>query len=159
MAESISLHPEKLIASHTIDPRLVSYNIEMTEITGGTFWKSYSDAQIEGTEPFSIKEDVTNILSSADLMQWYDPIDLYDPKLRKMARELGSAWVRVSGSWATKTYYDFDGHTKGIVPDGFQGVLTKEQWIGVLDFVKAVDGKYDGMFWCTCRLYTSRFYS
>ncbi len=141
MAEFISLHPEKLVASHTIDPRLVSYNVEMTEITGGTFWKSYSDAQIEGTEPFSIKEDVSNILSSTDLMQWYDPIDLYDPKLRKMARELGTAWVRVSGSWATKTYYDFDGHTNGIVPEGFQGILTKDQWIGVLDFVKAIDGK------------------
>lgn len=24
-----------------VDPRLVSYNVEMTEVTGGTFWKAY----------------------------------------------------------------------------------------------------------------------
>ena len=51
------------------------------------------------------------------------------------------ALVRVSGSWATKTYYDFDGTTGGKAPAGYASVLTKEQWIGILDFVKAVDGK------------------
>lgn len=141
MSMHIQLNPEKLVASHTMDPRLVSYNIEMTEVTGGTFWKPYTPRQIEGTEPFAIKSDITSILSSKDLMQWYDPIDLYDPKLRKLAKELGLSWVRVSGSWATKTYYDFDGHTNGVVPEGFQGILTKDQWIGVLDFVKAIDAK------------------
>ena len=127
MSMHIQLNPEKLVPSHTMDPRLVSYNIEMTEVTGGTFWKSYTPEQIEGTEPFAIKSDITILLSSKDLMQWYDPIDLYDPKLRKLARELGLSWVRVSGSWATKTYYDFDGHTNGVVPEGFQGILTKQR--------------------------------
>mgnify|MGYP000706592653 CR=1 FL=1 len=41
-----------------------------------------------------------------DLMQVYAPINLYDEKLRKLAKELGPVWVRVSGTWATKTYYD-----------------------------------------------------
>ncbi len=72
-------------------------------------------------------------------MQYYDPIDLYNERLRKLAKEFGPAWVRISGSWATKTYYDFEG--KGFAPDGYLNRLTKEQWIGVLDFVKAVDGK------------------
>ena len=54
---------------------------------------------------------------------------------------LGTAWVRVSGTWATKTYYDFDNTTGGTAPEGYLNVLTKEQWIGVLDFVKAIDAK------------------
>lgn len=141
MAQFIQLDPKKLSVSHTIDARLVSYNVEMTEVTGGTFWKSYTPAQIEGTEPFLVKGELSNFLSSGDLMQWYDPIDLYNPKLRYLAKSLGSAWVRVSGSWATKTYYDFDGHTNGVIPEGFQGILTKDQWIGVLEFVKHVNGK------------------
>ena len=49
--------------------------------------------------------------------------------------------MRVSGTWATKTYYDFDGTTNGVVPEGYLNVLTKEQWIGVLDFVKAIGAK------------------
>ncbi|MCD7917440.1 MAG: beta-glucuronidase, partial [Clostridiales bacterium] len=47
----------------------------------------------------------------------------------------------MSGTWSTKTYYDFDGTTNGKVPEGYLNVLTKEQWIGVLDFVKAIGGK------------------
>lgn len=62
-------------------------------------------------------------------------------RLRRFAGELGSAWIRVSGTWATKTYYDFDGTTGGKAPEGYQNVLTEEQWLGVLDFVRAVGGK------------------
>ena len=57
------------------------------------------------------------------------------------AKALGPAWIRVSGSWATKTYYDFDGTTSGVAPEGYASVLTKQQWIGVLDFVKYVGGR------------------
>ena len=38
MAEKITLKPEALRLLHRTDPALTSYNIEMTEITGGTFW-------------------------------------------------------------------------------------------------------------------------
>ena len=74
-------------------------------------------------------------------MQYYPPINLYNERLRKLAKGLGTTWIRVSGTWATKTYYDFEGVTNGKAPDGYQNILTKEQWIGVLDFVKAVEGK------------------
>ena len=121
-----------------IDPRLVSYNVEMTEVTGGTFWKAYTDAQVDGTEEFPVIKDWSNM---GNLQQWYDPIDTTNPRLIKLAKELGTAWVRVSGTWANKTYYDFDGHTNGQVPEGYQNVLTKDQWTNLLDFVKAVDGK------------------
>ena len=52
MAEFVKLDPAKLSALRQIDERLVSYNVEMTEVTGGTFWKAYTDAQIDGTEEF-----------------------------------------------------------------------------------------------------------
>ena len=121
-----------------IDERMISYNVEMTEVTGGTFWKAYTDAQVDGTEEFPVIKDWTNM---GNLQQWYDPIDTTNPRLIKLAKDLGAAWVRVSGTWANKTYYDFDGHTNGQVPEGYQNLLTKEQWTNLLDFVKAIDGK------------------
>lgn len=140
MASIIRIGPEKLKALHEQNPCLVSYNVEFAEVTGGTFWKAYTPGQIAGTEPFLIESDEGSIMSGGeeDLMQVYPPIDLYNEKLRRLTRELGTAWCRVSGSWATKTYYDFEGrYTDGSVPDGYLNVLTKEQWIGVLDFVRA----------------------
>ena len=38
MAKFVKLDPNRLSALREIDERLVSYNIEMTEDTGGTFW-------------------------------------------------------------------------------------------------------------------------
>ena len=139
MAEFVKLNPQDLKPLRTVDERLVSYNVEMTEVTGGTFWKAYTEAQVDGTEEFPVIKDWSNM---GNLQQWYDPIDTTNPRLIKLAKELGSAWVRVSGTWANKTYYDFDGkYADGSVPEGFQNVLTKQQWLNLLDFVKAVNGK------------------
>ena len=138
MAQFVTLKASGLTALREMNPRLVSYNVEMTEVTGGTFWKAYSEAQVDGTEEFPKILDWTNM---GNLQQWYDPIDTKNPRLIKLARELGTAWIRVSGTWANKTYYDFDGHCNGVVPEGFQNLLTKDQWLSLLDFVKAVDGK------------------
>lgn len=141
MGKLIKLKSDNLIKIRNVDKRLISYNIEMTEITGGTFWKSYTPGQIAGTEEFKLSGELSDFTAMKDLMQYYPPINLYDKKLRTLAKELGTAWIRVSGSWATKTYYDFENETGGEAPEGYASVLTKEQWIGVLDFVKAVDGK------------------
>ena len=138
MKETICLCPKSMQILRHVNDRLMSYNIEMTEITGGTFWKAYSPEEIAGLKAFPPIRDFGEV---AGLLQLYAPVDLYNPKLRSLAKALGPVWVRVSGSWATKTYYDFDGHTHGQVPKGYQSILTKEQWIGVLDFVKAVGAK------------------
>ena len=138
MAKFVTLDPGKLTALRQMDERLVSYNIEMTEVTGGTFWKAYTEAQVDGTEAFPEIKDWSNM---GNLQQWYDPIDTKNPRLIKLAKDLGTAWIRVSGTWANKTYYDFDNKYGGKVPEGFQNVLSKEQWLSLLDFVKAVDGK------------------
>ncbi len=139
MAQNVKLELGNLEVIRTVNPRLMSYNVEMTEVTGGTFWKAYTPEQVAGTEKFSIGGAGNIAEAMASLMQVYPPINLYNEKLRKLARELGPVWVRVSGTWATKTYYDFEG--TGVTPAGYQNRLTKEQWIGVLDFVKAIDGK------------------
>lgn len=142
MAQFVNLNPGSLRELHVGNERLVSYNVEMTEVTGGTFWKAYTPAQIAGTEPFVLKGGfLGNATASTDLMQYYDPIDLSDKKLRKLAKEIGPAWVRVSGTWSTKTYYDFDGHTNGVIPEGYNAILTRAQWLGVLDFCKDIGAK------------------
>ena len=138
MAEFVTLTPGSLKALRKADPMLVSYNVEMTEVTGGTFWKAYTDAQVDGTEAFPPIQDWRDM---GKLQQWYDPIDSTHPRLIRLAKALGPAWVRVSGTWANKTYYDFEGKCNGKAPEGFQNVLTKQQWLNLLDFVKAVGGK------------------
>lgn len=138
MAEFVKLAASGLQKLRNMDERLVSYNVEMTEVTGGTFWKAYTDAQVDGTEEFPV---ISNWMDMGNLQQWYDPIDLYNPRLRKLAKDLGTAWVRVSGTWANKTYYDLENKCNGVVPAGYQNLLTKEQWIGVLEFVKHINGK------------------
>ena len=136
MAQFVKLNPESARQLRTVNPCLVSYNVEMTEVTGGTFWKAYTPEQIAGTEKFP---SIAGMHEMAGLMQWYDPIDTTNPRLIKLAKELGPVWVRVSGTWATKTYYDFEG--TGVTPEGYQNRLTKEQWLRLLDFVDAVGGK------------------
>lgn len=138
MEKIVKLTAGTLPALRKMDERLVSFNVEMTEVTGGTFWKAYTPEQVDGTETFPPIADWSDM---GNLQQWYDPIDLYNPRLRKLAKALGASWVRVSGTWANKTYYDFDGHCNGQVPEGFQNLLTEAQWKGVLDFVKAIGAK------------------
>jgi len=136
MAEFVKLNPEAVKELRKMNPALISYNVEFTEVTGGTFWKAYTPEQIAGTEEVP-PPDFSKGLGA--MHQWYDPIDTTNPRLIKLAKALGPVWVRVSGTWATKTFYDFD--DTGVVPEGYQNRLTKQQWLNLLDFVKAVDGK------------------
>ena len=137
MAKNIKLRTSGLKTIRNVDERLASYNVEMTEVTGGTFWKEYTPEEVAGKGKFPI----IGIKNKDSLMQVYPPIDLYNARLRRFANEIGPVWVRVSGTWATTTYYDFDGTTNGQAPEGYKSVLTKEQWIGVLDFVKFLGAK------------------
>ena len=52
MALNIKLEIGNLEVLRTVNPRMMSYNVEMTEVTGGTFWKAYTPEQIAGTEEF-----------------------------------------------------------------------------------------------------------
>jgi len=87
MGKFVKLNPTELKALRNVDPRLVSYNVEMTEVTGGTFWKAYTPEQVDGTEEFPVIKDWSNM---GNLQQWYDPIDTTNPRLIKLAKELGA---------------------------------------------------------------------
>ena len=118
MSQNVKLKSGGLKALREMNPMLMSYNVEFAEVTGGTFWKAYTPWQIAGTEEFYVEPTKEGIAAMyRDLMQVYPPIDLYNEKCRKLAKEFGPVWVRVSGTWATKTYYDFDGTTNGTVPE------------------------------------------
>ena len=136
MALQIKLNPAAQKQLRTVNPRLMSYNVEMTEVTGGTFWKAYTPEQIAGTEKFP---PIRGFEEMAGLMQWYDPIDTTNPRLIKLAKELGPAWMRVSGTWAIKTYYDFAG--KGEAPEGWQNRMTKDQWVNIIKFADTIGAK------------------
>jgi len=92
------------------------YNIEMTEITGGTFWRAYTPGPISGTESFPPITNLQDTTAMTELMQYYPSIDLSNERLRKLARELGAAWICISGTWAAKACYDFEGTTAGKGP-------------------------------------------
>ena len=136
MAQFVKLVNTGLEALRQVDERLVSYNVEMTEVTGGTFWKAYTPEQIAGTEKFP---PIKGFHEMAGLMQWYDPIDTTNPRLINLAKELGAAWMRVSGTWATKTYYDFE--DTGVVPEGYQNRMTRQQWVNAVRFADTIGAK------------------
>ena len=61
MGKFVTLNPSELKELRQMDERLVSYNVEMTEVTGGTFQKAYSEAQVDGTEEFPVIKDWSNM--------------------------------------------------------------------------------------------------
>ena len=64
------------------------------------------------------------------LYEYRPPIDLANPRLRKLAAALGPAYVRVSGTWANTTYLAETDPAPAPPPAGFMGVLTRPQWKG-----------------------------
>lgn len=133
----IKLDSTKLKPIRKMDLSMTSYNIEMTEITGGTFWRAFTPEQVAGKEEIK----ASGLEEKEKMMQVFPQIDLKETRIRTLGKALGPVWVRVSGTWATSTYYDFDGHTDGETPKGFKSVLTKKQWDNVLDYVKEIGGK------------------
>jgi hypothetical protein len=107
----------------TVDERFQSYNVEMVEVTGGRFWKPYGPA-------------TSDVYS--DLFEYRSPIDFTNSRLRRLAAALAPAYVRVSGTWANATYFADSDSAPSAPPAGFNGILTHQQWRGVVDFSQAV---------------------
>jgi Glycosyl hydrolase family 79, N-terminal domain len=130
----------------TIDLRFQSYNVEMLEVTGGKFWKPYGpelDALLlKGQQAASTAPggDTPAGMNPA-LYQYRPPIDLTNARLRKLAQGLAPAYVRVSGTWANTTYFPNSDQAPKSPPAGFNGVLTRQQWEGLVSFAKAVDAR------------------
>ena len=136
--------PENMPRIGTVDDRFQSYNIEMVEVTGGRFWKPYKEVDALLKTQAAARASGSNQPAgmSPDLYQYRPPIDLSNTRLRKLAAALGPAYVRVSGTWANTTYFqNSDKPAPKTPPKGFNGVLTRQQWKGVVDFAHAVDAK------------------
>lgn len=72
MERTICLYPDALRPIRAVDKRLVSYNVEMTGVTGGIFWKEYTPGQIAGTEAFPPLTELSDFTRMEGLPQ-YDP--------------------------------------------------------------------------------------
>ncbi len=140
-APAVSVDPAQLSAIGTVDARYQSYNVEMVEVTGGRFWRPY-DSVAEDAEAAPASTDGTPTGLDPSLYEYRPPVDLSDPRLRTLARALGPAYVRVSGTWSNRTYVPAENEeSSASPPEGYGGVLTPEQWKGVIDFADAVDGE------------------
>jgi len=143
--EPIVVTPASLKRIGDIDPRYQSYNVEMLEVTGGKFWKPYGpelDAILKGTAgPAPRSSGETPSGMDPRLYDYRPPLDLTNARLRKLAAALGPAYVRVSGTWANTTYFAESEQVPKTPPVGFMGVLTRQQWRGVVDFAKAANGE------------------
>jgi heparanase len=112
----------KLAKTGTVDDRFQGYNIEMVEVTGGRFWAPYGGPKDE-------------------VYRQRPPIDLTNPKLVALARNLGPSLLRVSGTWANNTYLLAEGEILSAPPAGYSQILTRDQWRKVIAFSKAVDAR------------------
>src|SRR6202162_1089356 len=143
IAQVVSLDPAKMPAIGTVDERFQSYNIEMVEVIGGRFWKPYGSTTNESKaqEP-DPQARFTPAGIDPNLYRYRAPIDLSNPRLRKLAAALSPAYVRVSGTWANSAYFqDSENAARANAPAGFSGVLTREEWKGGVDFSHAVNAE------------------
>lgn len=123
-ADETAISPAGLKPIGTVDARFQSYNIEMVEVTGGRFWKPYPRT--------------ARAFDQRDRYSARPPIDLANAQLRRLAAALSPAYLRVSGTWANATFF---AEAPGQPPPGFDAVLSRAQWRGVVEFARAVDAE------------------
>lgn len=141
---SPSIIPANMPRIGTVDERFQSYNVEMVEVIGGRFWKPYGTQTVAALnlQPSDNPSGANPVGMNPDMFQQRPPIDLSNPRLRKLAAALGPVYVRVSGTWANTTFFlNSDATVQVAPPKGFSGVLTRKEWKGVVDFSRAVDAE------------------
>jgi hypothetical protein len=126
LAGELTVTPASMARIGTVDERFQSYNVEMVEVTGGRFWKPYGPSASD---------------AHSDLYEYRAPIDLTNARLRKLTAALAPAYIRVSGTWANATYFANADAAPSTPPRGFNGILTRQQWRGVIDFSQAVGAR------------------
>ena len=143
VGQIVSLDPVKMARIGTVDERFQSYNIEMVEVIGGKFWKPYGSTTNESKAQESASHaGFAPAGIDPNLYQYRAPIDLSNPRLRKLAAALSPAYVRVSGTWANSAYFqDSENAAPANAPSGFSGILTRQEWKGVIDFSQVVNAE------------------
>jgi hypothetical protein len=138
-AAAATIAPSALPQLNTVDERFQSYNVEMAEVIGGNFWKPYPKGKATAATRSMTAFEIGNDLR---LFEKRAPVDLSNARLRKLAAALGSAYVRVSGTWANSAFFQDTESVEAVAtPVGYRGVLTRPQWAGVVAFAHAVNAK------------------
>jgi heparanase 1 len=134
----VNLNEMKRIGS--VDDRFQSYNVEMVEVVGGEFWRPYKSMDSLPSSKAASSYDVSQ--KNEQMYRKLPPINLADKRLLNLAKGLAPAYVRVSGTWANGIYFqDNDNPQMTKAPEGFVNILTRSEWKGVVDFLKATNGK------------------
>jgi heparanase 1 len=89
-AAAASIAPASMPRIGAIDERFQAYNVELVEVTGGRFWKFYSQvAEVPKTQRSAGQSGSNQPAGmNPDLYQYRPPIDLTKPRLRKLAAAL-----------------------------------------------------------------------
>jgi len=141
-AQPIAISPTTMSRTGGVDERFQSYNIEMIEVTGGRFWKPYASKDANPAPSARPQPGSTTPAIPPNLFEYRPPLDLSNARLRNLAASLGPVYIRVSGTWANTVYFhDSDDPAPQTPPAGFNGVLTRKQWKGVIDFARATNGR------------------
>ena len=146
MAQSVAVSPATMPRVATVDQRYQSYNVEMAEVIGGNFWKPYDQQGKSAQNAHQASDGAQSVGVGSQagqdrtMFEARSPIDLTNARLRKLTAALGPAYLRVSGTWANTVYFhDSDTTAPASPPRGFQGVLTRPRWKGIIDFAHAVN--------------------
>jgi Glycosyl hydrolase family 79, N-terminal domain len=114
-AAQVSVSASRVLARTS--PRYVSFAVDLDQVVGGSFWSQAPNAH--GNAPVGV-------------------YDFNRPRLRPLARALGPAYLRISGTAANKTYYDLSPNPATTPPSGYEEVLTKAEWDAVNAFARGI---------------------
>ncbi|MFW2388401.1 MAG: hypothetical protein ACN4G0_08695 [Polyangiales bacterium] len=105
----------------TVDERYLSFAVDTAQVVGGLFWSAEPVAQLIGQERQPV-------------------YDFTRPRLRKLARELAPAFLRIGGSDADRVFYDMsdDPIAEEELLDEFEFVLTAGQVDGIFEFAETL---------------------
>jgi heparanase 1 len=99
------------------DPRYLSFAVDTAQVVGGVFWDPAGGGAAVPVAPF----------------------DFARPALRRLARELAPALLRIGGTAADETYVDLAATgTPPAPPVPYRWTLTRAQWDGLADFAGAL---------------------
>jgi len=87
--DAVPVDPAKMPRVAVVDERYASYNVEMAEVTGGSFWKPYSADAKNGRSQQPVPQDSAPAGMDPNMYQYRPPVDLTNPRLRKLAAALG----------------------------------------------------------------------
>ena len=117
---TVGVQVDPAVAVAEVDPRFLSVAVDSSQVVGGHWWGASGEVEIG---------------VGAELV---DPYDFTRPRLRRLARELAPALIRIGGTEADKIFYDLSGSDEPEVPEPYAFAMTRDQWDEMADFADEV---------------------